>query len=60
MQPKSETMYSAVPNRQEAGTTANFEEKVPPQEAFLALLMHDNLTPPPRLRKMQKNPGTLI
>lgn len=37
-------MYSAVPIRQ-GGTIANFEEKVPPQNAHLALLMYDNLTP---------------
>ena len=46
-----------MPNKQGGGTIANFEEKVPPQDVYLVLVMYDNLTP--RLHKIQKNP-TLV
>ncbi len=46
--------YSAVPNRQGAGTIANFEEKVPPQDAYLALVMHDKLNLSPLTKKKKK------
>ncbi len=39
-----------MPNRK-GGTIANFGEKVPPQDGYLALVMYDNL--PIRLQKSQ-------